>query len=172
MVLPGSEIPEWFCEKGIGSSLTIPLPSNCHHLKGIAFCLVFLFSLASRDMLHKSNSSSAVYFDYHVKSKNGEHDGDDEVVFASQEIRDALYSLNTSDSDHMILHYELDLVNHLHKYSGNEVTFKFYHFLGSHRRKVDHESRRPVELKSWGVYLHFDENLRADKKFKRKFGEI
>ena len=168
MVLPGSEIPEWFGEKGIGSSLTIPLPSNCHHLKGIAFCLVFLFSLASR----KSNGGSAVFFDYHVKSKNGEHDGDDEVVFASRERRYALYSLKTSDSDHMILHYELDLVNHLRKYSGNEVTFKFYHFLGSHGRKVGYEIRRPFKLKSWGVYLHFDENLRADKKFKRKFGEI
>jgi Leucine-rich repeat (LRR) protein len=36
MVLPGSEIPEWFGDKGIGSSLTIQLPSNCHQLKGIA----------------------------------------------------------------------------------------------------------------------------------------
>ncbi|KAJ6291443.1 hypothetical protein OIU76_023503 [Salix suchowensis] len=40
MVLPGSEIPEWFGDKGIGSSLTIQLPSNCCQLKGIAFCLV------------------------------------------------------------------------------------------------------------------------------------
>ncbi|KAB5512683.1 hypothetical protein DKX38_029711 [Salix brachista] len=41
MVLPGSEIPEWFGDKGIGSSLTIQLPSNCHQLKGIAFCLLY-----------------------------------------------------------------------------------------------------------------------------------
>ncbi|XP_073262964.1 disease resistance protein Roq1-like isoform X1 [Populus alba] len=69
MVLPGSEIPEWFGDKGIGSSLAIQLPSNCHQLKGIAFCLVFLVPLP----FHK------VYYNYHVKGKNGKHD---EVVFA------------------------------------------------------------------------------------------
>jgi hypothetical protein len=59
----------------------------------------------------------------------------------------------------MILHYELELVNHLRKYSGNEVTFKFYHLEVNNRgRKVGHEIRRPLKLKSWGVYLHFDEN--------------
>ena len=45
MVLPRSEIPEWFGDKGIGSSLTIQLPSNCHQPKGIAFYLVFLLPL-------------------------------------------------------------------------------------------------------------------------------
>ncbi|KAJ6348963.1 hypothetical protein OIU77_006534 [Salix suchowensis] len=49
MVLPGSEIPEWFGDKGIGSSLTIQLPSNCRQLKGIAFCLVYS-SPPSHDM--------------------------------------------------------------------------------------------------------------------------
>ncbi|KAF9661743.1 hypothetical protein SADUNF_Sadunf19G0100300 [Salix dunnii] len=55
MVLPGSEIPEWFGDKGIGSLLTIQLPSNCHQLKGIAFCLVFLLPLLSHDMLYASS---------------------------------------------------------------------------------------------------------------------
>ena len=89
MVLSGSEIPEWFGDKGIGSSLTIQLPSNCHQLKGIAFCLVFLLPLPSHDMLYEfvDRSYVHVYFDYHVKSKNGEHDGDDEVIFASRERR-------------------------------------------------------------------------------------
>jgi len=159
MVLPGSEIPEWFGDKGIGSSLTIQLPSNCHQLKGIAFCLVYLLPLPSHDMLYEFDDLSDVhvYCDYHVKSKNGEHYGDDEVVFASRERRAPSYSLKTCDKDHMILHYELELVNHLCKYSGNEVTFKFYRGRWRHR-----ESRRPVELKSCGVYLHFDENLPAD----------
>jgi hypothetical protein len=157
MVLPGSEIPEWFGDKGIGSSLTIQLPSNCHQqLKGIAFCLVFLAPLPSHGF-----SFSDVYFDCHVKSENGENDGDDEVVLASQKSLLSHY-LRTCDSDHMILLYKLELVDHLRKYSGNEVTFKFYR-----GRMEDHESRRPVELKSWGVYLHFDENLPADKKLKR-----
>ncbi|XP_034889990.2 uncharacterized protein, partial [Populus alba] len=153
MVLPGSEIPEWFGGKGIGSSVTIQLPSNCNRLKGIAFCLVFLLPLPSHDF--DDRSYVHVYFDYHVKSKNGEHDGDDEVVLASEKTRALSFDLKTCDSDHMILRYELELVNHFRKYSGNEVTFKFYH------HEVD--NRRAFELKSWGVYLHFDENLPADK---------
>jgi len=168
MVLPGSEIPEWFGDKGIGSSLTIQLPSNCHLLKGIAFCLVFLLPPPSQDMPYEVHDDINInlYLDYHVKSKNSEHDGDDEVVLDSQKSLLLRYLIRTCDSDHMILHYELELVNHLRKYSGNEVTFKFYW-----GRMRDQESRRPFELKSCGVYLHFDENLPADKKFKRKFWE-
>jgi hypothetical protein len=110
-----------------------------------------LYEFVDRSYVH-------VYFDYHVKSKNGEHDGDDEVIFASRERRALSYFLVSCDSDHMILHYELRLVNHLRKYCGNEVTFKFYHLEVNNRgRKVGHEIRRPLELKSWGVYLHFDE---------------
>jgi hypothetical protein len=122
----------------------------------------------SQDMPYEVHDDINVnlYLDYHVKSKNSEHDGDDEVVLASQNSFLSPY-LRTCDSDHMILHYELELANHLRKYSGNEVTFKFYWGW-----MQDHESRRPFELKSCGVYLHFDENLRADKKFKRKFWEI
>ena len=156
MVLPGSEIPEWFGDKGIGSSLTIQLPSNCHQLKGIAFCLVFPPPLPYHEMPYEFDDHPEVRVNVvcHVKSKNGEHDGDDEVV---------LNSLKTCDSDHMILHYVLRLVNNLSKYSGNEVTFKFYHAVSPWGRRVDHEIRRPVELKSCGVYLHFDENLPAEK---------
>ncbi|XP_011002872.1 PREDICTED: disease resistance protein RPS6-like isoform X7 [Populus euphratica] len=157
MVLPGSEIPEWFSDKGIGSSLSIQLPSNCHQLKGIAFCLVFLLPPPSQDMPYEVDDvNDNLYLDYHVKSKNSEHDGDDEVVLDSQRSLLSRY-LRACDSDHMVLRYEVELVKHLRKYSGNEVTFKFYW-----GRMEDHESRRPFELKSCGVYLHFDENLRAD----------
>jgi len=165
MVLPGSEIPEWFGDKGIGSSLTIQLPSNSHQLKGIAFCLVFLLPLPSHDMLYEfvDRSYVHVYFDYHVKSKNGEHDGDDEGVFASQGSRALSLNLKTCDSDHMILRYELELVNHLRQYSGNEVTFKFHHHEVDNRGgKVGQEIQKPFKLKNCGVYLHFDENLLAD----------
>ncbi|KAL3598091.1 hypothetical protein D5086_006009 [Populus alba] len=165
LVLPGSEIPEWFGDKGIGSSLTIQLPSNCHQLKGIAFCLIFLLPLPSHDMLYEfvDRSYVHVYFDYHVKSKNGEHDGDDEGVFAFQGSRALSLNLETCDSDHMILRYELELVNHLRQYSGNEVTFKFHHHEVDNRgRKVGHEIQKPFKLKNCGVYLHFDENLLAD----------
>ncbi|KAB5512748.1 hypothetical protein DKX38_029776 [Salix brachista] len=67
MILPGSEIPEWFGDKGIGSSLTIQLPSNCHQLKGIAFCLVFLLPLPSHDMLY-ATEYLRINLDSHVKN--------------------------------------------------------------------------------------------------------
>jgi hypothetical protein len=61
----------------------------------------------------------------------------------------------------MILQYRL--VKQSREYSANEVTFKFYLFEQKNKgRMVGDESRRPFELKSWGVYLHFDENLPAD----------
>jgi hypothetical protein len=193
MILPGSGIPEWFGDKGIGSSVTIQLPSNCRQLKGIAFCLVFLLPPPSQDMPYEVDDDVNVdlYLDYHVKSKNSEHDGDDEVVLASQKRRHLFSSFSrTCDSDHMILLYEFELAYHLRKYSGNEVTFKFYHLVHINRvtkagykvRRplklkscgVDHEIRRPLELKSCGVYLHYDENIPADTdiRFQRKYWEI
>jgi hypothetical protein len=160
MVLPGSEIPEWFGDKGIGSSVTIQLPSNCHQLKGIALCLVFLLPLPSHDMLYEFDDryNAHVHCDYHVKSKNGEHDGDDEVVLASGNTYVISFNMKKWDSDHMVLHYSnFNLVNRLREYSGNEVTIKFYHSHSIH----NHHGRKEIE--SCGVYLHFDENLPADK---------
>ncbi|KAG6738900.1 hypothetical protein POTOM_058523 [Populus tomentosa] len=157
MVLPGSEIPEWFGYKGIGSSVTIQLPSNCRPLKGIAFCLVFLGPLP----FHRA------YCD--VKCKN------DEVHSYYLGLDQIPTDVSVScDSYHMILHYKLHYFgSYLSEYSGNEVTFNFYNLgvleVGQRTLEV---KRWPLELKSWGVCLHFDENIPADKKFKRKFCEI
>ncbi|KAJ6348969.1 hypothetical protein OIU77_006539 [Salix suchowensis] len=100
MVLPGSEIPEWFGDKGIGSSLTIQLPSNCHQLKGIAFCLVFLLPPPSDDMFY-GFEFLRIYLDCHIKSKNGDGDGDDDEVFFSKHTNTKYKFLKTCDSDHM-----------------------------------------------------------------------
>ncbi|KAJ6348595.1 hypothetical protein OIU77_006219 [Salix suchowensis] len=203
MVLPGSEIPEWFGDKGIGSSLTIQLPSNCHQLKGIAFCLVFLLPLLSHDMLYEFDFFR-IYLKCHVESKNsagagaGAGDGDDDEVFFSKyrymkykflktcdldhmflqyDLYDKFNIFNSCDSDHMFLHYELGFVDSLRKYSGKEVTFKFYNTMSNGK---GHVIRKPCKLKSCGVYLHFDENIRADdtlfvnnnkQKLKRKLSE-
>ncbi|KAJ6761999.1 hypothetical protein OIU74_024636 [Salix koriyanagi] len=164
MILPGSEIPEWFGDKGIGSSLTIQLPSNCHQLKGIAFCLVFLLPFPSHDMLYGSDDHREVriYFDCHIKSKNVDGDVDDDEVFVSKKSYTIYNFLKTCDSDHMFLHYELGFVDHFRKYSGNEVTFNFYNEVDNGKTKVGHDIREPCKLKTCGVYLHFDENLRGD----------
>ncbi|KAJ6697063.1 hypothetical protein OIU85_003427 [Salix viminalis] len=197
MVLPGSEIPEWFGDKGIGSSLTIQLPSNCHQLKGIAFCLVFLLPLLSHDMLYEFDFLR-IYLKCHVESKNGDGAGDDDEVFFSKyrytkykflktcdsdhmflqyDLYDKFNIFNSCHSDHMFLHYELGFVDALRKYSGKEVTFKFYNIMSNGK---GHVIRKPCKLKSCGVYLHFDENIRADdtlfvknkkQKLKRKLSE-
>ncbi|KAJ6348966.1 hypothetical protein OIU77_006537 [Salix suchowensis] len=172
MVLPGSEIPEWFGDKGIGSLLTIQLPSNCHQLKGIAFCLVFLLPLLSHDMLYASKLNfSKIYLECHVESKNDDVAGDDDDdeskykfldhTFLQYNLRDKFSIFNSCHSDHMFLHYELELdfVDPLRKYSGKEVTFKFYNRMSNRK---SHDIRKPCKLKSCGVYLHFDENIRAD----------
>ncbi|CAK7322775.1 unnamed protein product [Dovyalis caffra] len=63
MVLPGSEIPEWFCDHSMGSSTTIQFPSNPLKLKAIALCFVFDCSYTP---FHPS-------FCWQAKIKNGEH---------------------------------------------------------------------------------------------------
>ncbi|KAB5512742.1 hypothetical protein DKX38_029770 [Salix brachista] len=109
MVLPGSEIPEWFGDKGIGSSLTIQLPSNSHQLKGIAFCLVFLLPLPSHDMPSNGFDFPRTFLECHVE-------------------------------------------NPLLKYSGKEVTFKFYNRMSNGK---SHVIRKPCKLKSCGVVIDF-----------------
>ncbi|KAG5224784.1 disease resistance protein [Salix suchowensis] len=194
MVLPGSEIPEWFGYKGIGSSLTKQLPSNCHQLKGIAFCLVFLLPLP----FHKFHFLR-IYLECHVECKNGDgasadnDEGfyskrtytnykflktcDSDHMFLQYDLYDTFGIFKSCHSDHMFLHYELGFVDALRKYSGKEVTFKFYNELRNSKGRV---IRKPYELKSCGVYLHFDENIRVDdtlfvknnkQKLKRKLSE-
>ncbi|CAK7322475.1 unnamed protein product [Dovyalis caffra] len=166
MVLPGSEIPEWLGDQGVGSSVTMKLPSNCHQLKGFAFCLVFLIPLIPPDnLLYKFivDHEVVIDFEWHVRSKNGEHDditfetGYDPCVFQF----DKLY-----DSDHMFLKYEpLVFENQLSKYSGNEVTFEFYPVVESSHSESDNvrtllgEIQKLCKLKRCGVYLHFDESI-------------
>ncbi|KAJ6670272.1 hypothetical protein OIU85_019856, partial [Salix viminalis] len=155
MLLPGSEIPEWFGDKGIGSSLTIQLPSNCHQLKGIAFCLVFLLPLLSDEFDYFEFDYFGTSLECHVESKNG----DGVEVLKTCDLHHTSSIFNSCHSDHMFLHYECEFVYLLEKYSGKEVTFKFYHRMSNRK---SHDIRKPCKLKSCGVYLHFDENVRAD----------
>ncbi|KAJ6422397.1 hypothetical protein OIU84_027368 [Salix udensis] len=101
MVLPGSEIPEWF----------------------------------------------RIYLKCHVESKNGDGAGDDDEVFFSKYRYTKYKFLKTCDSDHMFLHYELGFVDALRKYSGKEVTFKFYNTMSNGK---GHVIRKPCKLKSCG----------------------
>lgn len=104
IILPGSQIPQWFCHRSMGSSLTIQLPLNCHELWGIIFCIVVT--------PHQLISFPC---QCHAKGNNGG------VIFSS--LCPELSSLKLDKSDHIVLWHECiekDL------YSGNEVTFEFY----------------------------------------------
>ncbi|KAF9661744.1 hypothetical protein SADUNF_Sadunf19G0100400 [Salix dunnii] len=142
MILPGSEIPEWFGDKGIGSSLTIQMPSNCHQLKGIAFCVVFLLPLPS----HEEFDTFRTYLKCHVESKNDVGAGAE--VFLSIDNQTIFRMLNSCHLDHMFLLYQLGIVHPLQDYSGKEVTFKFYIETSDGK---GHVIRKPYELKRCGL---------------------
>ena len=112
-----------------------------------------------------------VYCNYHVKGKNGKHD---EVVFASQEEQIPTDVLVSCDSYHMILNYELELGNHLSEYSGNEVTFKFYHLevdvWGGEGRSWDPKAFQVEKL--WGVSALWWKSSGGQKVQKKIEGEI
>ncbi|KAB5512646.1 hypothetical protein DKX38_029674 [Salix brachista] len=146
MVLPGSEIPEWFGDKGIGSSLTIQLPSNCHQLKGIAFCLVFLPSLLSDEFDYFKFDYFGTSLESHAESKNG----DGAEVLKTCELHHTSSIFNLCHSDHMFLHYEREFVYLLEKYSGKEVTFQFYNELSN---VEGHDILEPCKLKSCGPLM-------------------
>ncbi|CAK7350015.1 unnamed protein product [Dovyalis caffra] len=128
IVLPESEIPLWFCDQTMGSSVTKQFPSNCQQLKGIAFYIVFA-------------SPTPLLFDCvnfgckcHAKSNNGEHDY---VIFMDAQPKAAVFKFH--DSDHMLLWYESTRKGLFSEYSGNEVTFEFYNKIELSKMKSSDE---------------------------------
>jgi len=130
---------------------TVSLKLSSAHQNCFLPCLSIPSFLPGHEVYDDSYAN--VYYGYHVKSKNGEHVKD--MPYGA-----LTYNLKTCDSDHMILYYEpwFNLVYHLREYSGNEVTFKFYNGVDC------------FKLKSCGLYLHFDENLSADKSSEENWG--
>ena len=42
--IPGGEIPNWFCHRNVGASVSLQMPSGyCNELMRIAVCVVFVF---------------------------------------------------------------------------------------------------------------------------------
>ncbi|CAK7322482.1 unnamed protein product [Dovyalis caffra] len=162
MIFPGSEIPEWFRDQGVGSSVTIRFPLNCQQLKGIAFCFAFL--IPSHDLIYNfiKGEHAPIKFGCRVKTKNGEH-------------KEALADLPNGYitipfySDHKFLKYEAIVSeNRFSKYSGKEVTFEFYPRVSEYHDPVRTEEqlgeiKKLCKVKRCGVYLHFDENLPSKK---------
>ncbi|KAK3188391.1 hypothetical protein Dsin_027952 [Dipteronia sinensis] len=76
--LPGSEIPEWFCYKNIGSSIIIPdLRNDCgSYIMGFAVCLVIGFEECFVDF---DQGRLNVSYNFHIETSDGHKGG---VYFA------------------------------------------------------------------------------------------
>ncbi|KAG5255296.1 disease resistance protein [Salix suchowensis] len=157
---PGSEIPHWFINRSWGSSVAIQLPSDCHKLKAIAFCLIVHHTVPLNDLLQEDKAIN-IKWQCHARSNNCEHD---DIIFKTE---CEIYNFQDSkmrDSDHMLLWHENWKEDSFSKYSDKEITFEFYPKAKakSFDRNTSEMELREIEkhckVKSCGVYLLFDEN--------------
>jgi len=157
---PGSEIPHWFFNRSWGSSVAIQLPSDCHKLKAIAFCLIVHHTVPLNDLLQEDKAIN-IKWQCHAKSNNCEHD---DIIFKTE---CEIYNFQDSkmrDSDHMLLWHENWKEDSFSKYSDKEITFEFYPKAKakSFDRNTSEMELREIEkhckVKSCGVYHLFDEN--------------
>ncbi|GAY67666.1 hypothetical protein CUMW_258430 [Citrus unshiu] len=112
IVLPGSEIPDWFSHQSSGSSICIQLPphSFCRNLIGFAFCAVPDF---------KQVYSVKCQFDLEIKTLSDTKHVD--LGYISHIIEDLI------DSDHVILGFKPCLnVGFPDGYHHTTATFKFF----------------------------------------------
>lgn len=157
---PGSEIPHWFINRSWGSSVAIQLPSDCHKLKAIAFCLIVHHTVPLND-LPQEDKAINIKWQCHAKRNNCEQD---DMIFRTE---CEIYNFKDSkmhDSDHMLLWHENWREDSFSKYSDKEITFEFYPKAKakSFDRNTSEMELREIEkhckVKSCGVYLLFDEN--------------
>ncbi|KAG6742357.1 hypothetical protein POTOM_053228 [Populus tomentosa] len=157
---PGSEIPHWFINRSWGSSVAIQLPSDCHKLKAIAFCLIVHHTVPLNDLLQEDKAIN-IKWQCHAKRNNCEQD---DIIFRTE---CEIYNFKDSkmhDSDHMLLWHENWKEDSFSKYSDKEITFEFYPKAKakSFDRNTSEMELREIEkhckVKSCGVYLLFDES--------------
>nr|XP_034908550.1 disease resistance protein RPV1-like [Populus alba] len=139
IILPGSEIPGWFCDQSMGSSVAIKLPTNCHQHNGFAFGMVFVFP----DPPTELQCNRIFICECHARGENDEHH---DVLF---NLSTCAYELRSVESDQMLLLYnpcEFVKRDCISQYSGKEISFEFY---------LDEPSRiqNRCKVKRCGVYL-------------------
>ncbi|KAJ6865837.1 hypothetical protein NC652_037380 [Populus alba x Populus x berolinensis] len=157
---PGSEIPHWFFNRSWGSSAAIQLPSDCHKLKAIAFCLIVHHTFPLNDLLQEDKAIN-IKWQCHAKRNNCEQD---DIIFRTE---CEIYNFKDSkmhDTDHLLLWHENWKEDSFSKYSDKEITFEFYPKAKakSFDRNTSEMELREIEkhckVKSCGVYILFDEN--------------
>uniref|UniRef100_A0A2K1WQT0 ADP-ribosyl cyclase/cyclic ADP-ribose hydrolase n=1 Tax=Populus trichocarpa TaxID=3694 RepID=A0A2K1WQT0_POPTR len=139
IILPGSEIPGWFCDQSMGSSVAIKLPTNCHQHNGFAFGMVFVFP----DPPTELQCNRIFICECHARGENDEHH---DVIF---NLSTCAYELRSVESDQMLLLYnpcEFVKRDCISQYSGKEISFEFY---------LDEPSglQNRCKVKRCGVYL-------------------
>ncbi|KAJ6858812.1 hypothetical protein NC652_041183 [Populus alba x Populus x berolinensis] len=139
IILPGSEIPGWFCDQSMGSSVAIKLPTNCHQHNGFAFGMVFVFP----DPPTELQCNRIFICECHARGENDEHH---DVLF---NLSTCAYELRSVESDQMLLLYnpcEFVKRDCISQYSGKEISFEFY---------LDEPSgiQNRCKVKRCGVYL-------------------
>ena len=139
IILPGSEIPGWFCDQSMGSSVAIKLPTNCHQHNGFAFGMVFVFP----DPPSELQCNRIFICECHARGENDEHH---DVIF---NLSTCAYELRSVESDQMLLLYnpcEFVKRDCISQYSGKEISFEFY---------LDEPSgiQNRCKVKRCGVYL-------------------
>ncbi|KAB5512476.1 hypothetical protein DKX38_029504 [Salix brachista] len=95
IILPGSEIPGWFSDQSMGSSVAIKLPTNCHQHNGFAFGMVFV----SPDPPTELQCNRIFICECHSGGENDEHH---DVIF---NLSTCAYELRSVESDQMLLLY-------------------------------------------------------------------
>ncbi|XP_024044135.1 disease resistance-like protein DSC1 isoform X2 [Citrus clementina] len=119
IVLPGSEIPDWFSNQSSGSSIRIQLPphSFCRNLIGFAFCAVLYFKQLYSDRRR--------YFDVYCLS-----DLEIKTLFETKHVDLSFYGESIEDphdSDHVILGFKPCLnVGFPDGYHHTTVSLKFF----------------------------------------------
>ncbi|GAY44838.1 hypothetical protein CUMW_084950 [Citrus unshiu] len=153
IVLPGSEIPDWFSNQSSGSSICIQLPphSFCRSLIGFAFCAVLDFKQAYSDCLYGFFVSCELDLEIKTPSETKHVD----LGYVSRFIEDLI------DSDHVMLGFKPCLnVGFPDGYHHTTVSFKFF----AKCNRKSHEIKRygvcpvyanPSETKANTVTLNF-----------------
>ncbi|KAJ4831152.1 hypothetical protein Tsubulata_000691 [Turnera subulata] len=140
ILLPRSEIPLWFGDQYIGSSATVRLLESCHHLKGMAFCIVF--SLGEAPSSHLDGVRCVCL----AKDTNGEE-------YISAWYAD-LY--DSPRSDHVLLWYACSTSRE--KISFSKISAASFEFYLEWNDKLNHKLINDCQIKQCGVHLFFHDH--------------
>ncbi|CAK7323552.1 unnamed protein product [Dovyalis caffra] len=135
---PGSEMPEWFGEQSMGSSVSVKLPEHIRGVKGIAFCIVLAWEKPTS--LHDFCYDNSVTVTCNILGDEGE--------FISCSTIASNECIHLEESNHVLLHYDPSRTLCRSLYCSEKVSFQFH-------------PHGPYKVNQCGVllvYEHYDDN--------------